>query len=85
MFNHEIALLVTVSSKLLHNHCATLEVAWTKSYIHGLFESLQNGYFIHNKDIDVAMILCQKFQVDVDLTEFITVSKIMKKLQDKKV
>ncbi|CAG7825302.1 unnamed protein product [Allacma fusca] len=58
-------------SRFLRTHCQALEIAWRKSYVHGLFESLQHGLFIHHSDINVAMKMCQRFQIDVDLNDFI--------------
>ncbi len=59
----------------LRNHCSTLEVAFAKSYVHGLFESLQTGHYVHRSDVQEAIRLCRETKIEVDLSEYIQVRR----------
>lgn len=61
------------NAETLENHCRALEVGFAKSYVHGLFESLQAGNYIHKYDVQEAVRLCKETKIEVKLSEFIQV------------
>jgi len=61
------------SGDTLENHCRALEVAFAKSYVHGLFDSLQAGDYIHKNDVQEAIRLCRETKIEINLSSFIQV------------
>ena len=68
-----LTLFVLANGDTLRDHCSALEVAFVKSYVHGLFESLQTGHYVHKTDVQEAIRLCRETRIEIDWSEYIQV------------